>query len=249
MKWKSVSLAAVAMFGLTAGALAQQPTLSARRSLAATPPARPSLFSQISWWAKFGQPVEPAVEAAPSGEAHVVHDHGYGFGYVYGPGSCDCRPACTDQLWAGYEQMPWRCSHPQYKERYRGFCGHGGCGHGGCGHGRCGHVSDCGCTVSAPACEAAPSCTESVCCKPKCKRCKQWFAHWSWGKKCCDTCDSCSAPIGCGCATPIGHGPPAADAPAASPPLPTADEASIQKKPLLRRVSTQQTIQRPSATR
>ena len=244
MKWKSVTLCAVAMLGITASGFAQQPTLSARRSVqapgrmavTAEAPARRSVFSQISWWAKFGQPVEGAVEAAPAAEPPVIHDHGYGFGYVYGPGSCDCRPPCIDQLWAGYEQMPFRCSHPQYK--YRGSCG-------SCGNGSCGHVSDCGCTTAAPSCgctTAAPSCTDSctssVCCKPKCKKCKQWFAHWNWGKKCCDTCDSCSAPVSCGCAMPVGGAaPPAVCAPAVGPPVPAADEASILKKPLLQRVS------------
>jgi hypothetical protein len=250
MKWKSVTLCAVAILGITASNYAQQPTLSARRTaqpagsmtVPAAPQARKPIFSQISWWAKFGQPVEGAVEAAPAGEPPVIHDHGYGFGYVYGPGSCDCRPPCTDQLWAGYEQMPWRCSHPQYKEKYRGYCG-------SCGNGGCGHVSDCGCTTAVPSCAAAPSCTDSctssVCCKPKCKKCKQWFAHWHWGKKGCDTCDSCSAPmscgcaapVSCGCAMPVGGAPPAVGAPAVGPPVPAADEASILKKPLWQRVS------------
>ena len=235
MKWKSVTLCAVAMLGVTASGFAQQTTLSSRRTVPAAPQARKPIFSQISWWAKFGQPVEGGVEV-PAGEPPVIHDHGHGFGYVYGPGSCDCRPPCTDQLWAGYEQMPWRCSHPQYKERYRGYCG-------SCGNGGCGHASDCGCTTAAPSCgctTAAPSCTDSctssVCCKPKCKKCKQWFAHWNWGKKCCDTCDSCSAPVSCGCAMPVGGTPPAVGPPV-GPPLPAADEASLLKKPLWQRVS------------
>lgn len=233
MKWKCVSLCVVAMLGLCASAFAQQPILSSRRTAPAESEVRRPIFSQVSWWAKFGQPVEPAVEAAPAGEPPLVHDHGYGFGYVYGPGSCDCRPPCTDQLWAGYEQMPRRCTHPQYK--YRGYCG--SCGN----HGSCGHVANhCGCTTPAPTCtDAVASCTDSVCCQPKCKKCKkQWFAHWHWGKKgCCDTCDSCSAPVSCGCAMPASPLPPAAGAPAVGPPVPAADEASILKKPLLQRVS------------
>jgi hypothetical protein len=268
MKWKSVTLSAMAMIGLTAGSLlqaadrlpVQQPTLTARRSLPMDTQVQRPILSQISWWAKFGQPVEPPPGAeVPAGDAPVVHDHGYGFGYVYGLGSCDCRPRCIDQLWDGYEQMPWRCSHPVYKDRHGGYgcgacghgaygngsCGHGGCGRGGhgrCGHGFCGqggcrHAVGCGCTTAAPSC--ADAC-DSPCCKPKCKRSKQWFAHWHWGKKCCDTCDSCSAPIGCGCAAPVGSDVPAADAPPmVAPPVPAADEASVLKKPLLHRVSAQ----------
>lgn len=250
MKWKSVTLGAMAMVGLTAGAClqaaerlpVQQPTLMARRSLPMDTQVQRPMFSPISWWAKFGQPVEPpagAPEGAAVGEAPVVHDHGYGFGYVYGLGSCDCRPPCIDQLWDGYQQNPWRCSHPQYKERYRGYCGSCGNGHcgNGCGHGGCGHAVGCGCTTAAPSC--ADAC-DSPCCKPKCKLCKQWFAHWNWGKKCCDTCDSCSAAVGCGCAAPVGNAPPGADTPpAVGPPVPAADEASILKKPLLHRVSSQ----------
>jgi hypothetical protein len=242
MKWKSATLCAVAMFGLATGYSqaaerlpVQQQTLSSRRTVSDAQPQR-SIFSQISWWARFGQPVEPppGAEPAVAGEPPVVHDHGYGFGYVYGPGACDCRPPCTDQLWAGYQQMPWRCSHPQYKERYRGFCG-SGCG-SGCG--ACGQAI--GCTVAAPSCtdSCADACASPVCCKPKCK--KQWFAHWHWGKKGCDSCDSCSAPIGCGCAVPVNGAVPAADAPpAVGPPVPAADEASVLKKPFLQRVSSQ----------
>jgi hypothetical protein len=245
MKWKSVTLCAMAMVGLTAGSSpqaaerlpVQPPTLTARRSLPLDTQVQRPILSQISWWARFGQPVEPppgVPEGAVVGDAPVVHDHGYGFGYVYGPGACDCRPPCIDQLWDGYQQMPWRCSHPRYKERHYGSCG--SCG--ACGNGGCGHAVGCGCATAAPSCTDA--CTSPVCCKPKCKRCKQWFAHWSWGKKCCDSCDSCSAPIGCGCAVPVGGAPPAADAPpAVGPPVPAADEASILKKPLLHRVSSQ----------
>jgi hypothetical protein len=249
MKWKSATLCAVVMFGISTVGLAQQPTLPSRQSVPAAAQLRRPIFSQISWWAKYGQPVEPApgaVEAAPAAEAPLMYDHGYGFGYVYGLGSCDCRPPCISQLWDGYVQNPHRCSHPQYHDKNGncsscGSCGNGGYGgHGGYGGcAACGPVGDCGCTAATPSC-AADSCTSPVCCKSKCKCSKQWFAHWHWGKKCCDTCNSCSEPVGCSCAAPIGGPGPAADVPAVSPPLPAADEASVLKMPLLRRVSNQQ---------
>jgi hypothetical protein len=93
--------------------------------------------------------------------------------------------------------------------------------------GACGHVSDCGCTT---ACDTGCGCKSY-------KPFKQWLAHWNRGN-CCDSCDSCTAPIGC--AAPTDHyAPPAADpAPAVTPPVPAVDEASVLKKPLYRRVST-----------
>jgi hypothetical protein len=184
-------------------------------------------FTQISWWAKYGQPVEGTV--APSGEPMVLHDHGHGFGYVYGLGSCDCRPPCTDHLWAGYVQNPWRCSHPQY---------HNGRGNGNCA--ACGHLSDGSCTTpAATACGCSDAvgscgCTDSVCCG-KCKQKKQRLAHWHWGKKkgCCDSCTSCAAPIGC--TAPAASGTPGDLSPL--PPPPPVDEASVLRKPLFRQAS------------
>src|SRR5262245_28016396 len=122
MKWKSVTLCVVGMLCIAATGLAQQPILSGRQSVPAAAQLRRPIFTQISWWAKYGQPVEPApgaVEAAPApaADAPVMYDHGYGFGYVYGLGSCDCRPPCTSQLWDGYQQTPRRCSYPQYHDK------------------------------------------------------------------------------------------------------------------------------------
>jgi hypothetical protein len=118
--------------------------------LAGAKSSRP-LLTQISWWAKFGQPLEEPADMPPAaGEPAVLHDNGYGHDYAYGPGSCDCSPPCTDHLWTGYVQMPWRCTHPQYK--YRGW------GHG-CGLGACGHCSDSCQACSAP---ASCGCTDSA---------------------------------------------------------------------------------------
>lgn len=250
MKWKSLATVAVVTLAFAASGLAQQPVLTSMPTPAPVKQARRPIFSQISWWAKYGEPVSytaqegvpPAtLDAGAAGEAPVMHDHGYGFGYVYGPGSCDYSAPCIDQLWSGYAQMPWRCGHPHYHHRYRGFGGQ-------CGS--CGTVSDCGRT--APAC-AAPACDSPIgCAQPadcacdmahacsKCKPRKQWFAHWNWGKKCCNTCDSCSTGIGCGCAAPIGNGLLPTDDPDVAPPapVPAGDEASILKTPQFRKVST-----------
>ena len=230
MKWKSLTMFAAAVLMAATSSQAQQPTLSTGRNLAASPPARRPIFSQISWWARYGQPLEaPAAEPGvveAAAEPMVMHEGGHGFGYVYGLGSCDCGAPCTDHLWAGYMQNPWRCSHPRYKERH----------HGGCG--ACGHVSDCGCT--APSCTAAATdcgCQDVCGCGTR-KPFKQWLAHWRCGQACCDTCDSCSAPLGC--SEPAHHGasPAALEPPAAAPqPTPSNDEASVLKKPLYRRVS------------
>ena len=230
MNWKSLTVVVGAAL-LATTAAAQQPTLTGGRSVPAAAAIRRPMFSQISWWAKYGQPLEAppaepgAAEVAPNAEPEVLHDHGHGFGYVYGPGSCDCRPPCTDQLWAGYSQQPWRCSHPRYKEG--GFLSK-------CG--ACGHVSDCGCTTN---CGCATSCgCNNGCGGHAFKPFKQWLAHWNCGNACCDTCDSCTAPIGC--AAPAEHAaPPAPEAAApVTPPVPSVDEASVLKKPLYRRVST-----------
>ncbi|HEX5103358.1 MAG TPA: hypothetical protein VFV87_06085 [Pirellulaceae bacterium] len=236
MKWKALSIVASAALCLASTALAQQ-RLVVGPEAAPAPVVRRPIFNQISWWAKYGQPVESTV--APNGEPMVLHDHGHGFGYVYGMGSCDCRPPCTDQLWAGYVQNPWRCSHPQYHQR------------GNCA--ACGHISDCNCaTPTATACGCSDAvgscgCTDGACCS-KCKHKKQWLAHWHWGKKkgCCDSCTSCSVPVSCadpaataapGGMAPLPPAPPGAVRLTPPTPLPSGDEASVLKRPLFRQAS------------
>jgi hypothetical protein len=173
-------------------------------------------FAGQNWWTRFGEPVNAAaLEAGPTkGEAidaGPIPLHGHD--YIYGPGACDCPPPCIDQLWTGYSQYPKRCwAHGGLFGGHCGGCGKG-CGHGcGCGKGcdkgcgcapSCTTKADCGCAEPVTCAKAVPDCG---CSKPLCGSCKhfhfggKWkgfLAHWH------KRCDSCSAPIGCGCATPL----------------------------------------------
>lgn len=164
--------------------------------------SRGRLFSGQTWWTRFGEPVnsaalaeDSAVKGAEIGGPVPMH----GDGYVYGPGSCDCSPPCIGHLWNGYFQNPLRC-HPHHC-RLRG-CGTNACG---CGDNACGCAPSCS-TKAACGCAEPVTCTTSAdCgCKPVCGSCKPFHlgrfrcfaAHWN-------SCDSCSAPIGCGCSTAV----------------------------------------------
>ena len=78
------------------------------------------LFSGQGWWNRYGEPVNaaqlaqaetvPADKAAPAAPMNGYGaDGGYGDGYIYSPGACDCPPPCIWHLWAGYVQIPKRC--------------------------------------------------------------------------------------------------------------------------------------------
>lgn len=263
MKWTSLAIcAALAVSASTA--LADYPTGSGSQPLDRAQLRRPGVFNPLSWWTKYGEPVSaPAslVEQAPVDTGPAVAPatfSQYGYDYVYGPGSCDCPAPCTDHLWGGYAQNPWRCGHHKL---FRRGCGHccDSCGDGGCGCGpSCGKIAaDCGCgapmpTCEAPTCAAPPSCAAPPACgckaMPTCDSCcktkKCRLAHWHWGrKKSCDTCSlgcgcatpvepGCAAPPACGCDAPIGIGPEVA--PEAPKPL-IDGAASLLNLPLLRR--------------
>ncbi len=198
MKW--TGMAALAVFALAGICQANDPVPAGVRM----PNPRGPLNTAANWWARYGEPVnQEAIEAAPA-KAIPIAPAGWtdrGYGYVFGIGSCDYTPACTDWQWADYHPMPWRCQ-PYSGWHWGRRCGH--CGHGG--HCGCGQAAGCGCAkavdhgcaapapvcdVKAPTCEAVPSCGCDVatsCCG---KRHFHW--HWKglgfWNKHCgCDTC-------------------------------------------------------------
>jgi hypothetical protein len=217
MKW--TGMAALAVLSLAGVCQANDPVPAGIRM---TNPRSP-LHTAANWWARFGEPVnQEAIDAAPM--KTPVDTVGYsenGFGYVYGPGSCDYTPPCTDWQWKDYNPMPWRCYplHQRLKDRH-GHCGHcGNCGNDcGCGHGHgrlfCGKHNKCGCDDAAPSCDAkAPSCAAAPSCEAvadcgcdvatSCCKKRHFHWHWKglgfWNKHCgCDTCaPSCGAEPAC----------------------------------------------------
>jgi hypothetical protein len=207
MRW-NILLAGLAVVLSAAAAKAETPYLGSDSTTATSVLMRSRLLGGQAWWSRFGEPVNSAAlssaQMSPSdkgldGAALPI----YGDGYTYGPGSCDCPPPCIWDLWAGYYQNPLRC-YP-YGHFWHHRCSN--CGNCGCGKGCCQS-----CTAKVPSCAAPVSCTATVSgcgCKPVCGKCRHWhLGHWKgfaahWTK----SCDSCTKPLGCGCATPLGPPP------------------------------------------
>jgi hypothetical protein len=227
----------VVALGATA-CLAETPDFSSERPQAMSLFNRGPLFSGPNWWNRYGEAVNaPAMaqaEASPSdkmGPAAAMPV--YGDGYVFAPGSCDCPPPCISDLWTGYFQNPLRCHPGHWLHR------HGGCGN--CGHcGRCAKACGVSCAAPAPSCAcaapvtcttAAPSCG----CKPVCGKCRnchlgKWrgfAAHWT------KSCDSCAAPLGCGCTTPVAPYSGSEKQAADRIPMPLPEEAVLYSLPRL----------------
>lgn len=238
---------AAAVLLVASASRAEMPSFAGDQTQAMTIMQRTRQFAGANWWSRYGEPVNAvameAAEKSPSDFGGTVPMHGYG--YVFGPGSCDCSPPCIWGLWTGYYQNPKRCHPGHHGGRHCGGCGQCGDCCGLFGRGRCG---DCGvsCGASAcgaPACGAPVSCnapvscgaTVSDCgCKPVCGKCRHFhrhafrgfMAHWNSG------CDSCSAPLGCGCATPVV--PFMSEKQAFnSPPRPMPEEAALLPLPRL----------------
>lgn len=229
MKW--LGMTAVAMLVLAGVTRANDPLPAGVRM----PSVRGPLNTAANWWARFGEPVnQEAIDAAPVKAMPIApagwHDHG--FGYVYGIGSCDYTPACTDWQWKDYNPMPWRCSplHAKWGNRRCGHCGDcGDCGHGRCGCGKA--AAHCGCAAPAPTCEAkVPTCeaVPSCGCDVATECCGKRHFHWHWkglgfwNRHCgCDTCEP-----SCGYDVKGYDGKGIIDAPVEdeAPPKPIAEE-------------------------
>jgi hypothetical protein len=246
MRWTQLAAALTVVFAATA-CLAETPEFSGNRPQAMQPLQGGRLFSGQGWWNRYGEPVNatalaqaeslPSDQSVPAGPMPM-----YGDGYIYGPGTCDCPPPCIWHLWAGYYSNPKRC-HPHQSHRNGGACadGCGTCGNG-CGpfaklfgHGSCNSCTtsaSCGCTTPVTCTTAAPDCG----CKPVCGKCRPchmgncwrgFMAHWSCG------CDSCSAPLSCGCATPTYDAPSTEKQASQRPPVPLPEEAVLYPLPRL----------------
>jgi hypothetical protein len=214
MRITGLALGLVAL--VATACLAETPDLSGGRPAGLFSSSSGRTHGGQNWWTRFGEPVNAA--ALADQKAEVVPAGMYNGDYIYGPGTCDCPPPCINQLWTGYYQHPKRCNPyvPLCQRLCGGHCGNGDC-NGGCGGG-CrlfGHGKGCGCgdglscsTKAACGCTAPVTCTTAPdcgCAKPLCgckhahlgHKWKNFMAHWS------RDCDSCSAPLGCGCATPV----------------------------------------------
>jgi hypothetical protein len=205
MRWNSL-LAGLAVVLSAAAARAEMPSFGNDNTTATSVLMRNRLMGGQAWWSRYGEPVNAAAlssaDASPSDKGlYGAPLPIYGDGYAFAPGSCDCAPPCIWDLWADYYQHPMRC-YPF------GHFWHNRCGHcGGCGNGCCQS-----CSAKVASCSAPVGCTATVpdCgCKPVCGKCrhchlsrwKGFGAHWT------KSCDSCSKPLGCGCATPVGPPP------------------------------------------
>lgn len=238
---RMLSLAAAATMLVAGQALAETPELSGGQIPAMSLLQRGRMLGGSSWWSRYGEPVNSVAMAnAETSPSDKYADPGmmplHGDGYIYGPGACDCSPPCVWQLWSGYYQNPKRC-HPGHC-LFR-HCGCGGAGCSACGNG-CGTAVSCSKpSCAAPACSAPVSCASAVpdCgCKPVCGKCRHFHvgerwrgfrAHWHSG------CDSCSSPVGCGCATPVAPMPYGAEKQAQAPPRPLPEEAVLLALPRL----------------
>ncbi len=120
-------------------------------------------------------------------------------------------------------------------------------GHGCCDTNSCTSSVSCGCaapaySAPAPSCAvpscAAPSCAApscgavADCCKPVCGKCRhchigdKWrgfMAHWNCGTG----CNSCSAPVSCGCTTAAPAMPTSEKQASQGPPIPMPEEAAV----------------------
>jgi hypothetical protein len=272
------SLAGLVVALAAAPCLAEMPDFSGARGGSMPLMQQGRLFGGQGWWARYGEPVNatalsqadvsPSDKQAPGGGAIYPDGGGYGPGYAFGPGACDCPPPCIWGLWAGYWQNPKRCHPCNWLHRHGGcdpcggacgarncggglfghhcgLFGHGGLFGGGCGS-SCSAAIGCGCAApvscGAPlSCGAPASCSAVACdsgCKPVCGKCRtchlggRWhsfMAHWS-----SPCCDSCSAPIGCGCATPVEPVMPSMKQAFQEPPTPMPEEAKLFPLPRLR---------------
>ena len=237
MRW-TILLAAAAMLFTATASQAETPDFAGNQPQAMSLMQRGRLMTGPSWWNRYGEPVNAVAlaqaDTSPSdkyGPAANVPMHGDG--YIYGPGACDCSPPCIWDLWSGYIQNPLRCrAHLLHKH-----CGCGNCG--SCSR-CCGRACDVSCTTKAPSCGAPVSCSPAVpdCgCKPVCGKCRHFHmgdrwrgftAHWH------RSCDSCSAPLGCGCATPAAPAPLGSEKQASqSLPIPLPEEAVLFPLPRL----------------
>jgi hypothetical protein len=217
--------------------LAETPEWNGGQAASAPVLSRVRQFAGQNWWTRFGEPVAALADAGPEkGVDAEVGGHVplYGDGYIYGPAACDCPPPCIDHLWTGYQQYPKRCH--MHAGLFRRHC-NGGCDGacGACGKG-CGAGLSCS-TKAACGCAEPVSCTKAAdCgCKPVCGSCRQFHlgqrwkglvAHWH------RSCDSCSAPIGCGCATPVDKAIPS-EKQATVRPLPLPEDAALLELPLI----------------
>jgi hypothetical protein len=256
MKWTQLAAGTAVALWATA-CLAEMPQWGGEQPSAMSLIGRGRLLGGQAWWTRYGEPVNAAqiAQDAPSKDMGMPGPAGpaplYGGGYIFGPGSCDCPPPCIGQLWAGYFQNPLRCHPGHLFHKHCGACndpcnaGGGHCGLFGLGHGcRSGGASctsSVGCGCAAPvSCSATPSCgaVADCGCKPVCGKCRhchlggRWkalAAHWN------RPCDSCSAPVGCGCATAVDVFVPEAEKQAGdAPPIPLPEEAALLPLPRVR---------------
>jgi len=235
MKWKELLVGAIVALATTA-CLAETPDWSGGRPAASPIISRGRMLGGQTWWTRYGEPVNSAaLEAAPAKGAGVEYagpDGLHGDGYVYGPNACDCPPPCIDHLWDGYYQDLKRCK--PYVPLLTRLCGGANCGGGNCCKNctscgpSCSTKAACGCaepvTCSAPAADCGcnkPACTSCTSCRstPVLDKCRGLFAHWS------GSCDMCSAPTSCGCAT----GTPSYEASPSDQPV---DKQSILRPPV-----------------
>jgi hypothetical protein len=147
----------------------------------ASPAPRGPLNAAANWWAKFGEPVNQEEIAAAPAEALIQPVGHHGYGYVYGPGSCDYTPPCTGWQWNDYNPMPWRC-YPHYLRKQHRW-GKGGCdtcGDSSCNAcDTCGHKHGwlhamfhkhhgCGCDAAVECGAKVPDCAAPTCAAPSC---------------------------------------------------------------------------------
>jgi hypothetical protein len=236
MRWNQLLAGLIAALSASA-CLAETPQISGDQSTSLSLVQQGRLFGGLTgpnWWSRFGEPINATAlaqaESSPSDKSGFVPPIPmYGDGYVFRPGSCDCPPPCIWQLWAGYYQNPLRCHPGSWLHRHGGCNDCGAYAGGGCGP-SCTTSISCGCTTPVTCTSAASSCG----CKPVCGKCRHchlgmWHgfgAHWS------KPCDSCSAPLSCGCTTAVAP-PYGFEKQAGKMPLPLPEEAALFPLPRL----------------
>jgi hypothetical protein len=234
------------VFALAANVcLAETPDWSSGPGATAPMMQRARMFGGQNWWTRYGEAVnsaalsdqEPTKADGVEGSAPPPM---YGDGYVFGLGACECPPPCVGHLWDGYVQHPKRCDpfHGLFN-RCGDCCGDSGCGKlSGMGKG-CGCGPSCT-TKAACGCAEPVTCTTKVSdcgCKPVCGSCQRFHLSDRW-KGCVAhwhrSCDSCSAPIGCGCATPVDSMPKSEKQATTRPPIPLPEDAALFKLPRMK---------------